>query len=129
MFFEKFGGGKVKTKTFYEAVECGGIIENANMLLDNPRSKEEGLRWTRFKTYEDAKRRIEKAILSRKNQWFYFEDKDHNVKNKISYYERYRITYKIYKVVEQVEKVFTCDNSDIQLKEETNKELQEYTTL
>lgn len=118
----------MKTKTFYEAVEVGGST-SGSLLIENPQAKIDGLRWNRFKTYEDAKRAVDKSIYYRKNQWFYFEDKEHNIKNKISYYERYKIEYKIYKIVEQSEVVYSFNNNDIELKENEDKDLQEFTTL
>lgn len=115
-------------KTFYEVAEVGGVLNNS-LLLDNPKHKIDNLRWCRFKTYEEARKRVDKAIQDRKNQFFYFEDKQHNVKKKISYYERYKITYKIYKIVENEEIVFSCNNDDIELKENNDTSLQEFTTM
>ena len=108
----------MKERTYYEAVEG---TEVGNLLLGNPNSKAEKLRWNRFKTYEDAKNAVEKAIKGRKHQYFYFRNEEGKVVDKVSYYERYPLTYKIYKIVEQEEELFSCDNSDIELKQVDDK--------
>lgn len=114
----------MKEKIFYEAVE---YLENGKgILIDNPNFETDKLRWNRFKTLEDAKQAIERTIQFRKKQYFYFRDKENNLIDKISYYERYPLSYEIRKVVEQEEILFQCDNSDIELREpNTNKKLQE----
>ena len=117
----------MKERTFYEVAEIGGSTGGA-MLLDNPFNQVEGLRWNRFKTFDRAKERIDKAIKDRKTQWFYFRDSNNKIVNKISYYERYKIAYKIYKIVEQEEVVFNCNNDDVTLKQVDSK-LQEETDL
>ncbi len=113
-------------KIFYEAVEKGGALgDEKSMLIENPNSKEEGLRWCRFKTLKGAKRAIEKGINNRKHQYKYFRDKDGKIVDKLSYYEEYKLTYKIYKVVEEEEVVFETNNDDIQLRKINKEGLQE----
>lgn len=114
----------MKEKVFYEAVEYAQ--DGRGILIENPNSKVENLRWNRFKTFEDAKRGVERAIHFRKTQYFYFRDKQDKLIDKISYYERYSLKYEIRKIVEQEEILYTCDNSDIELREpNNNKRLEE----
>lgn len=96
-------------KTYYEVGEKVDTMEGT-LLLDNPSAKNEGLRWCRFKTLADAKKRLNKAIQQRKNQYTYFRDKDNKIVNKVSYYDEHEITYKIYKYVVEEEIVYKIDN-------------------
>ncbi len=114
----------MKTRTYYEAVEKTSL-GNASMLLDNPRSELEKVRWNRFASLESAKRRIEEVKKSRKTQYFYFRDSNGNIVDKISFYERYNIQYKIYKIVEQEEVVYETNNDEVEIrqpKEHTQEE-------
>ena len=106
----------MKKNIYYEAVEktsCGGV----SMLLHNPLHELEKVRWSRFKTLEGAKREIEKSKEFRKRQYFYFRDSNNNLVDKISFYERYKVEYKIYKIVEEEEIVYETNNDDIEIRQ------------
>ena len=117
----------MKTKTYYEAVEKTSL-GNASMLLDNPRSELEKVRWNRFASLESAKQRIEECKKQRKTQYFYFRDDKGNIVDKISFYERYNIQYKIYKVVEQEEVVYETNNDEVEIRQ-PKEHTQEETSL
>lgn len=106
-----------KEKVYYEVTEC---LDNGetSILLSNPKAQEEGLRWSRFKDLESAKRRLEKDIQDRKRQYIYYRDDKGKGKivDKISYYELHRIKHTIYKVVETEEIVYETNNDDVELK-------------
>ena len=114
----------MKTNTYYEVVE-NTSLGKASILLSNPSNKIEKVRWNRFTTLESAKREIEKHKQARKTQYFYFRDDNGNIVDKISFYERYHVEYKIYKIVEQTEIVYETNNNEIiikQPKEHTQEE-------
>lgn len=112
-------------KIYYEAVE---YIDGKGILIENPNAKIEKVRWNRFTNYNDAKRRLEKAIEDRKHQYFYFRNNEGKIVDKISFYERNKLTYKVFKIVEQEEMLYETNNDDIELKV-ADKSLQEETPL
>lgn len=114
----------MKERTYYEAVEY--FHDGRNMILSEKNAEGKYIR--RFKTLEGAKRVIEKSIESRKKQYFYWRDDENKIIDKISYYNRYPLSYKIFKIIEQEEELYYCDNSDVELREPQNNG-QEETTL
>lgn len=117
----------MSSKVYFEVVEHTSL-NNCNMLLDNPNSKIEKVRWNRFTSLDSAKKRIEEVKQSRKTQYFYFRDSNNNIVDKISFYERYNIKYKIYKIVEQEEIVYETNNDDVEIRQ-PKEHTQEETTL
>lgn len=114
----------MKQRTYYEAVEY--FEDGRNMILSKKTSKGDWIR--RFKTLEEAKQVVEKSIESRKRQYFYWRDDEGKIIDKISFYNRYPLSYKIFKIIEQEEEMYSCDNSDVKLRE-PNNDGQEETTL
>jgi hypothetical protein len=116
-------GGILMKRIYYKAIEKTKMEERVfNIRLSY--SKPDDKFCTEFETIKEAKRSIEKAINGRKRQMFYYRNKNGEIVDKISYYDKYEITYKIIKVVEETEKVFECDNGKIERKE-IDKELRE----
>ena len=89
----------MKERTYYQAVEY--FKDGRNMILMEKNLKGE---WTkRFKTLDQAKKVVEKSIESRKRQYFYWRDDEGKIIDKISYYNRYPLTYKIFKICQNTE--------------------------
>ena len=112
----------MKEQTYYEAVEK--IDGERGILLENPNSTLEKVRWSRHQTYESAKRAVEKAIDGRKSQYLYYRNQDGKIVDKISFYEQHQLEYKIYKVVCKEEVIYDTNNFDIE-KKIPEKNLQE----
>lgn len=112
----------MEEEIYYKAVEI--IDDKYNISLTYLKgSKYEFSR--KFKTYNDAEEAVEKAIMSRKNQYTYFRDlKTNKIVDKISYYNQHKLEYKIYKVKEVRELLYSEDNSQVEMKK-ADKELQE----
>lgn len=110
-------------KIYYKVIETTKIEEKIySQRLYNPTPENKFCR--EFRTLNDAKMGIEKAIESRKKQMFYFRNTNGEVVDKISYYDRYEVNYEIIRVVEDTEKVFEYNNKENE-KREPNKDLQE----
>ena len=106
----------MKKRTYYQAVEYVTLNgETRGLKLSKKDANKDWI--SRFKTYEEAKAIVDDAINSRKTQYFYWRDADGKIIDKISYYDRYPVSYKIFKVIEQEEELFACDNSDVELRE------------
>lgn len=110
-------------KVYYKVIETTKIEEKVySQRLYNPTPENKFCR--EFETIKDAKIGIEKAIDSRKKQMFYFRNANGEIADRISFYDRYEISYEIIKVIEETEKVFVCDNKESN-KKKANKDLQE----
>lgn len=117
----------MKKIVYYEAVEKAEDREGS-MLIENPQFKIEKMRWSRFATLDGAKKAVARCKKTRQTQYHYFRDEDGNLKDKISYYELHRLSYKIYKIVQTEEIVYEENNNDIKLKKADNS-LQEEISL
>ena len=99
---------------YYEVCEC--ITDEKGkercLLLPNPNHEKQKMRWLRFKTLEEAKGAIEKSIEGRKKQYFWFRDKDKNIVDKISFYDRYQLKYEITEIVMTEKKVYEENHID-----------------
>lgn len=89
-------------KTYYEVIE---LIDGADrgILCENKNFKSEGVRWSEFTNYEDAKKAMLDSINFRKSQYTYCRDNNGVLVEKVSYYEQHDIVYKIRKIVREVE--------------------------
>jgi len=114
----------MKERTYYKAVEYFQDGRSLKLMERN----EKGEWISRFKTLDSAKQAVAKSIEGRKRQYFYWRDKEGKIIDKISYYDRYPLTYKIFKIIEQEEEMYSCDNSDVELRE-PNNDGQEYVNL
>jgi hypothetical protein len=116
-------GGNFMEKVYYKVIETTKNEEkDYSIRLYNPKPENKFCR--EFETIKEAKKGIEKAISDRKRQMFYFRNDNGEIVDKISYYDRYEVSYEVIKVVEEIEKVFECDNKENKRKE-ANKDLQE----
>ena len=123
---EQRKGEKMKQETHYKAIE---IVDGGEfgMALTYPKgSKNEFSR--KFKTYEEAMQAVDEAILGRKHQYSYFRNNEGVIVEKISFAERHKLEYKIFKVVEQREELYSIDNHNLELKQ-PDRSLQEETPL
>lgn len=105
----------MKEETYYRAVEY--FEDGTGMALMYPKgSKNEYSR--KFKSYEEAEEAVREAIYQRKNQYTYFRNTTTGeIVDKISYYNQHRLEYKIFKVIEQREELYSTDNSNVELKQ------------
>ena len=116
----------MKETIYYKAVE---YFEDGNgIVLMYPMKSEKAKYNYRFQTYNDAEEAVRKAIEGRKNQYSYFRDKNGNLIDKISYYNRHKLEYKIFKIKESSELLYYEDNSKEEIKT-ANENLQEETPL
>lgn len=113
----------MKEEVYYKAVE---FIDDGKYSLSLTYPKGSKYEFSRkFKTYNDAEEAVRKGIRDRKNQYSYFRDlKTDEIVDKISYYNQHKLEYKIYKVKEVSELLYSEDNSQAEMKK-ADKELQE----
>lgn len=104
-------------ETYYKAVEY--FEDGSSIALMYPKNSDKSFS-RKFKSYNDAEKAVEDAIRSRKNQYSYFRDEKGNIVDKVSFYERNKLTYKIFKVKEVRELLYAEDNSNIELKKVDN---------
>ena len=116
----------MKETIYYKAVEY--FEDGSGMKLMYPMKSEKAKYGYRFQTYNDAEEAVNKAINDRKNQYSYFRDKDGNIVDKISYYNRHKLEYKIFKIKEVSELLYSEDNSQVEIKT-PDRSLQEETPL